>query len=132
MSMNSTRTTLAATATLLLLATLTGCQSENIFFEIGNFSGGKLHNIKLTHCKAPRMALPDGDLEIDSLNDSTINGNYGHFDGPGDLTISYSTDDGTTYSTTGPHINGNEKGKVDVNISGSRASFEAKFDEAQP
>lgn len=131
MSMNPTRINLAATATLLL-ATLTGCQSENIFFEIGNFSGGKLHNVKLTPCKAPRMALPDGDLEIDSLNDSTINGNYGHCDGPGDLTISYSTDDGTTYNTIGPHISGNERGKVNVNISGRRASFETKFDEAQP
>jgi hypothetical protein len=129
MSMNSTRTTLAATAKLLLLGTLSGCQPEGIFFEIGNFSGGKLHDIKLTHCKAPRMALPDGDLEIDSLDDSTVNGNYGHFDGPGDLTISYSTDNGTTHSTTGPHINGNEKGKVNVNITGSHASFETRFDE---
>ena len=132
MSMNSTRTALTATAILLLLATLTGCQSEGIFFEIGNFSGGKLHSIKLTHCSAPRMGLPDGDLEIDSLEDSTIRGKYGHFDGPGDLTISYSTEGGATYSTTGPHINGNENGKVDVKISGSRASFETKFDEAQP
>jgi hypothetical protein len=131
MSMNSTQT-LAATVTLLLLGSLTGCQSEGIFFKIANFSGGKLHDIKLTHCKAPRMGLPDGDLEIDSLDDSTINGNYGHFDGPGDLTISYSTDDGATYSTTGPHIDGNEKGNVAVNISGSQASFETKFDEAQP
>src|ERR1035441_440028 len=94
--MNSTRTTLTATATLLLLATLTGCQSEGIFFEIGNFSGGKLHSIKLTHCKAPRMGVPDGDLEIDSLDDSTIEGNYGHFDGPGDLTISYRSEEHTS------------------------------------
>jgi hypothetical protein len=132
MNPKSTRTTVVATAALLLLATLTGCSPENIYFEIANMSGGKLHNIKLSHCQAPRMGLPDGDLEIESLNDSTINANFGHFDGPGDLTISYSTEGGNTYSTTGPHINGNEKGKINVTIFGSRASFETKFDETQP
>jgi hypothetical protein len=131
MNPKSTRTTVVATAALLLLATLIGCSPENIFFEIANRSGGRLHNIKLTHCEAPRMGLPDGDLEIDSLNDSTIQGNYGHFDGPGDLTISYTTESGNTYSTTGPHINGNESGKVNVEIDGSRATFRTQFEGTQ-
>lgn len=106
-----------------MLASLTGCQPDNVVFEIGNTSGGKLHNVKLIY--------PGGDLSFGTLEDSTYTATYRHFDGGGDLAISYATDDGQTYSSSGPHVTGNEKGEVKVRIEGSYANFDTKFEESQ-
>jgi hypothetical protein len=123
MSPNSTRTTLAVVAALLILATLTGCKPENIFFSVKNGSGATLHDVKVTY--------PGDDFTIATLADSTTYGTYRHFDGPGKLTVSYSTEDGRTYNTSGPQVTGNEKGEVSVSIDGSYASFDTKFEEVQ-
>jgi len=77
MSRNSARRTLPAAAALLMLATLTGCKSENIFFSVQNGSGGTLHDVKVTY--------PGDVLIIVTLNDPTTYGTHRHFDGPGGL-----------------------------------------------
>jgi hypothetical protein len=123
MSTRFARTTIAAAALLLILAPLTACKPANIFLEIDNKSGGTLHNVKLT--------FPGDHLIFRSLEDSTDTGTYRSFAGPGELAISYSTDDGQTHDSTGPQVTGNEKGRVTVTISGSYANFDTKFDEAQ-
>ena len=120
---NSTRRTLAAAAALLMVATLTGCKPDSIFFSVSNESSEPLHDVKVTY--------PGDELNVGTLNASTINGTFRHFDGPGDLTVSYSTDSGRTYSHSGPHVIGNETGEVKVHIDGSDASFETKFDDSQ-
>lgn len=123
MSRNPAWRTLVAAAALFMLPALTGCKPDNIFFSVANGSGGTLHNVK--------VIFPGGQLTIETLNDSTINGSFHHFDGPGDLTASFSTEDGRTHSSSGPHVTGKEKGEVKVSIDGSYASFETKFDDSQ-
>jgi hypothetical protein len=123
MSTKSARRTLATAAALLMLAILTGCKPDNIFISIKNGSGGTLHNVK--------VSFPGDELTFSTLEDSTITGTYRHFDGPGDLAISYSTDDGHTYSSSGPHVTGKEKGEVKVSIDGSYANFDTEFAETQ-
>ncbi len=123
MSRNRACRTLAAAAALLMLSTLTSCKSENIFFSVQNESGGTLHDVKVTY--------PGDVLTIDTINDSTIYGVHRHFDGPGRLTVSYSTEDGHSYSSSGPEVTGDEKGEVTVSINGSIASFETKFEESR-
>ena len=123
MSGMSARKTLAITATLLILALLTGCKSRNIFFSVENKSGQTLHDIKVTY--------PGDELTIDSLTNSTINGSFGSFDGPGRLSVSYSTEGGRTHSSSGPQVNGNEKGQVTITLDSSSASFETKFEESR-
>ena len=123
MSRNSARKTLGTAAALLVLATLTACKADNIFFSIQNGSGGTLHDVKVTY--------PDDKLTFGTLDDSTITGTYRHFDGPGALNISYTTEDGQTHNSSGPQVTGNEKGEVKINIDGSYASFDTKFDESQ-
>ncbi len=118
---NSARRARAAAVALLMLATLTGCKPDNVFFSVKNESGGTLHDVKVTY--------PDDKLTFSTLDNSTISGTYRHFDGPGGLALSYSTDDGRTYTTSGPQVTGNEKGEVTVTIEGSHASFDTKFDE---
>ena len=127
MSSKSTQAISAVASVALAFFFLKGWRPQNIFFDVTNSSGGTLHNIKIT----PGVAYGSDDESIDSLNDSTIHGNYGNFDGPGDLSVSYSTEDGRTYSSSGPHVTGNEKGVVHVNISGSTASIETKFEGTQ-
>jgi hypothetical protein len=123
MSLKSARRTLAAPAALLMLATLTGCKSDNIFFSVENGSGGTLHDVKVT--------FPGDKFTIATLSNSTIYGTNRHFDGPGDLTVSYSTEDGRTYSSSGPQVTGKEIGEVDVSIVGKYASFDTKLEESQ-
>jgi hypothetical protein len=123
MSPNSIRRTLAAAAAILILATLTGCQPDNIFFSVGNVSGGTLHDVK--------VAYPGGLLNLGTLEPSSFTGTYRHFNGPGDLSVSYATESGRTYSHSGPHVAGNETGGVKVNIDGSDATFETNFDAVQ-
>jgi len=106
-----------------MLGTLTACRPDSIYFEIGNNSGGKLHNVRLT--------FPGDDVTFGTLEDSTYTATSRHFNGPGDLAISYSTEDGHTYSSSGPHVTGNEKGEAKVRIDGSYTSFDTKFEEAQ-
>lgn len=122
MSRTSARRTLAA-AVLLMFATLTACKPDNIFFSIENRSGGTLHNVKVSY--------PGDDLTFSTLENSTITGTYRHFDGPGDLSISYSTEDGQSHNSTGPHVTGEEKGEVKVSIDASWANFDTKFEQAQ-
>ena len=64
------------------------------------------------------------DLSFGTLEDSTYTATYRHFDSAGDLAISNVTDDGQTYSSSGPHVTGNEKGEVKVRIDGSYANFD--------
>jgi hypothetical protein len=123
MSRNSAKKCLAAAAALLMLASLTACKPDNVFFEVTNGSGGKVHDVKVTY--------PDDKLTFGSLDDSTITGTYRHFDGPGDLAVSFSTEDGQSHSSSGPQVSGNEKGEVKINISGSSASFETSFEQRQ-
>jgi hypothetical protein len=123
MSWNSARKTLAAAAAVLMLAALTGCKPDNIFFSVKNGSDGALHDVKVSY--------PGDELAVGTLNISTIYGTYRHFDGPGSLTVSYSTEDGSTHSSSGPQVTGNEKGEVDVSIDGSYASFDTKFEESR-
>jgi hypothetical protein len=106
-----------------MLATLTSCKPDNVFFSIKNGSGGILHDVKVTY--------PGGELSIATLPDSTVTGTFRHFDGPGELMVSYSTDDGHTYSTSGPQLTGNEKGEVTISIDGRYASFDTKFEGSQ-
>jgi len=63
MSLKSTRRALAAAAALLMLAAVTGCKPGNFFFRIGNWSGGALHNVKITY--------PGGELAINTLDNSS-------------------------------------------------------------
>ncbi len=123
MSRNSARGTLTAAVVLLMLATFTGCRPDNIFFTIKNTSGGTLHDVKVTY--------PGGQLKLETLDNSTISGTFRHFDGPGDLAVSYSTEDGHNYGSSGPRVTGNEKGEVEISIEGSYSSFDTKFDEGQ-
>ena len=109
------RKTFVTTAVLVIFFTLTGCKSKDIFFSVQNKSGETLHDIKVTY--------PGGELTIDSLTDSTINGSFGYFDGPGRLSVSYITEGGGTHSSSGPQVNGNEKGQLNVTLDGSSASF---------
>jgi hypothetical protein len=113
----------AATAVLLVLATLVGCKAENIFFSIQNESGETLHDVKVTY--------PGDVIDIETLSDSTVYGVHRHFDGSGGLSISYSTPDGHTYSSSGPEVTGDEKGEVTVSINGSNASFDTRFEESR-
>ena len=119
----SARNALAAAAALLMLVPLTACSPDSVVFEIGNKTGGTLHNVKLT--------FPGDDISFKTLEDSTYTAKYSHFDGPGELTIFYTTDDGQTFSSTGPEVTGNEKGQVKVTISRSYANFDTEFDESQ-
>jgi hypothetical protein len=123
----SARRTIVAATTLLILATLTACKSENIFFRVTNKSGGVLHDVKVTY--------PGDEFIVPTLQGSSntfsVFGVYRHFSGPGDLTVSYSTDSGRSYSHSGPTVTGSETGEVAVNIDGSDATFETKFDVSQ-
>jgi hypothetical protein len=123
MRRNSACRTLGAAAVLLILASLTACKPDNIFFSVQNGSGGKLHDVKVTY--------PDDKLTFGTLDDSTITGTYRHFDGPGDLGVSFSTEDGQSHSSSGPRVTGNEKGEVKINIGGSYASFDTNFEQSQ-
>ena len=123
MSRKSARRTLVTTAALLIIATLTSCKSGNVFFTVENASGETLHNVKVTY--------PGDDFTIATLTNSTTYGTHRRFDGPGDLAVSYSTDDGRTHSSSGPRVTGNEKGEVNISIAGSSANFETKFEESQ-
>lgn len=123
MGMKSARMALATAAALFMLATLPGCKPDNIFFSIENRSGRTLHNVK--------VSFPDDDLTFSMLENSTVTGTYRHFDGPGDLAISYKTDDGGTHNSSGPHVTGNEKGQVTIRIDASWANFDTKFEENQ-
>ena len=127
MSPKSARRTLAAAAALLVLATLTGCKPDNILFSVKNESGGTLDDVKVTY--------PGDELNVGTLDGtptpSTIYGAFRHFDGPGFVTVTYTTVRGSTYSHSSPHVAGNEKGEVKISIDGSDASFETKFDESQ-
>jgi hypothetical protein len=123
MSLKSARRTLAAPAALLMLATLTGCKSDDIFFSVENGSGGTLHDVKVT--------FPGDKFTIATLGSSTIYATDRHFDGPGNLTVSYSTEDGHTYSSSGPKVTGNEMGEIDVSIVGSNASFLTKLEKSR-
>lgn len=123
MSAKSHLRTLAAAAILLMAVSLTGCKPNNIFFDVTNGSGGTLHNVKITY--------PGDELNFATLDNSTSTGTFRHFDGPGDLSISYSTEDGRSHSFSGPHVDGSEKGTVKIDIQGSYASFDTKFDGGQ-
>jgi hypothetical protein len=125
--------TLAAAASLLMLAALTGCRADNIFFSVENYSGETLHDVKVTYPgeKITIGPLIGSKIDIGTLNNSTILGTYRHFDGPGNVTVSYSTEDGRTHSFSSPRVTGDEKGNVKISIDGSNASFDMKFDESQ-
>lgn len=123
----STRSMLATAGTfaagILTLFTTNGWRPQHIFFTVSNHSGGALHDVKVTY--------PGDELNVGTLPDSTINGTYRNFDGPGDLIVSYTTESGRTYTRPGPHVTGDEKGDVKIEIDGSDASFETSFDQTQ-
>jgi len=123
MTLQSPRKILTIAIAVLTFATLTGCRPENIFFTVGNQSGGALHDVKVTY--------PGDELDVGTLTDNQILGTFRHFDGAGDLTVSYTTESGRTYSHSGPHVTGDEKGDVKINIEGSDANFETNFDQSQ-
>ena len=123
MSRKSAWKTLATIAALLMLSGLAGCKSGNIFLTVENASGETLHNVKVTY--------PGDELTIKTLTSSTTYGTHRHFDSPGDLGVSYSTEDGRIHSSSGPRVTGKEKGEVKVSIDGSSASFETKFEESR-
>jgi len=123
MSLKSTRRAFAAAAVLLMLAAVTGCKPDNVFFRIGNWSGGTLHNVKVMY--------PGGELTVDTLDNSSEYGTYRHFDGPGTLEISYTTESGSDRSSSGPQVTGNEKGEVRIRIDGSWATFDTQFEPSQ-
>jgi hypothetical protein len=127
MSRNSFRRTLVAAAALLMLAALVGCKPDNIFFSVKNESGGTLHDVKVTY--------PGDELNVGTLdgtpNTSQIFGTFRHFDGPGIVTVTYTTERGSTYSHSSPPVAGSEKGNVKINIEGSSANFEMNFDASQ-
>jgi hypothetical protein len=133
MSRDTVRRTLSVAALLLMLATLTGCRADNIFFSVENYSGGTLHDVKVTYPgeKIAIGPLIGSKIDIGTLNNSTILGTYRHFDGPGNVTLSYSTEDGNTHNFSSPHVTGDEKGEVKVTIDGSYANFDMKFEESQ-
>ena len=114
---------LIATSALLVSAALAGCKPENLFIEVGNGSGGTLRNIK--------VALPGDEYSIDSLPNSSINGSYHHFSGPGDLTVTFTTEGGYTHTSSGPHVTGNESGRLRIFIDGGYAEFASQFDQPQ-
>jgi hypothetical protein len=132
MSLSSARLTLAAAA-LLMLATLTGCSPDDVTFSVRNESGGTLHDVKLTYPgeKIPFGPLIGSTISFGTLADSSISAGIRHFDGPGNVTVSYSTEDGHTYSSSSPKVTGNEKGEVKVTIEGSHASFDMNLEESQ-
>ncbi len=114
---------LAMTAALLMFSILTGCKSRNIFFSVENRSGETLHDVKVTY--------PGDELTMETLGNSSIIGGYVHFDGPGRLSVSYSTEDRRMHGSSGPLVTGNEKGQVNIRLEGASASFETKFEESQ-
>jgi len=118
MSRKSARQAIVAVA-LLMFVTVIGCRPDDVFFRIANPSSGKLSNVK--------VSFPDDDFTISTLDNSSVFGTYRHFSGPGELSISYTTEDGHTWTSTGPHVNGDEKGEVGITIQGSNADFETKF-----
>ncbi|MGA2635521.1 MAG: hypothetical protein ABSF16_14900 [Terracidiphilus sp.] len=133
MSRNPARSTFAAAALLLMFAALMGCRADNIFFSVENHSGGTLHNVKVTYPgeKITIGPLIGSKIDIGTLNNSTILGTYRHFDGPGKVTVSYSTEDGRAHSFSSPQVTGDEKGNVTISIEGNSVSFDMKFDESQ-
>lgn len=114
---------LAAATAFLMLAALPGCKADKIFFSIENRSGGTLHDVKVSY--------PGDDLTFSSLEDSTITGTFRHFDGPGDIAISYKTEDGGAHRSSGPHVTGDEKGQVTIRIDASWANFDTQFEQSQ-
>ena len=69
---------------------------------------------------------------FDAVPDSTDTATFRHFDdGPGQLAVSYTTEDGQSYKGTGPQVAGSEKGEVKVSIEGSYASFDTQFEANQ-
>jgi hypothetical protein len=133
MSRKTARGTFTAAAALLMLATLTGCRPDNIFFSVKNESGGTLHDVKVTYPgeKITIGPLIGSTINVGTLENSTIIGTYRHFDGPGNVTVSYSTEDGHTHSFSSPPVTGSEKGEVRVSIEGNWASFDTKFEGSQ-
>lgn len=131
MSRNSARRAFAAAATLLILATLTGCRPDNIFFTVENHSGGTLHDVKVTYPgeKITIGPLIGSAINLGTLDASTITGTFRHFDGPGNVTVSYSTEDGQTHTSSSRQVTGDEKGEVKISIYGSYASFDTKFED---
>jgi len=123
MTLKSTRKALAMAAAFLMLAAVTGCKPDNVFFRISNRTGGTLHNVKVTY--------PGGTLTTDTLDNMTDWGTYRHFDGPGGLEISYTTESGSDRSSSGPQVTGNEKGEVRIRIDGSWATFDTQFEPSQ-
>ena len=124
MNPKSVRRILAASAALLTLAALPGCRVDNVFFSVKNASGESLHDVKVTY---PGDVLDVGTLD-GKLDTATIYGKFGHFDGPGFVSVTYTTERGNSYSHSGPHVNGSEKGDVKINIEGSSADFEMNLD----
>jgi hypothetical protein len=131
MSRNPARSTFAAAALLLMFAALMGCRADNIFFSVENHSGEVLHNVKVTYPgeKITIGSLIGSSISIGTLERSTIHGGFRHFDGPGNVTVSYSTEDGHTYSFSSRQVTGNEKGKVTISIYGSYTNFDTNFEE---
>ena len=128
----SPQRTLVAAATLLILATLAACKLDNIFFTITNQSDGTLHDVKVTYSGDTLNVGTLNKIKIETLQSSNnsfgVFGTYRHFGGPGDLAVSYSTESGRTYSHSGPRVTGDETGDVKVNIDGSDATFDTRFD----
>ena len=122
MRTGSARKTLSVIVLLISLA-LSGCKADNVIFTVRNDSGGTVHDVK--------VGFPGNEFTISTLGDSTIEATHRHFSGPGRLTISFSTDEGRTYSSSGPPVTGTEKGRVDISIEGSHANFETRFEDNQ-
>jgi len=120
MRRNSAPLSLAAAAAMLILTVLTGCAPDNVFFRVRNRSGETLHDVVISY--------PGDTLTIKTLNNMTDLGIFRHFNGPGALSVTYSTEDGRTHTTSGPQVTGNEKGDVSVTCDGSDASFDTKFE----
>jgi hypothetical protein len=117
----------------LMLATRTGCRPDNIFFSVENHSGGTLHDVKVTYPgeKITFGPLIGSTIKMGTLEDSTIIATFRHFDAPGNVTVSYSTEDGHTYTSSSRQVSGNEKGDVKISIYGSYASFDTKFEDSR-
>jgi hypothetical protein len=118
---------------LLALLTLIGCRPDNIFFTVENHSGGTLHDVKVTY---PGETITIGPLigssiNLGKLDASTITGTFRHFDGPGNVTVTYSTEDGQSHTSSSRPVTGNEKGEVKISIYGSYASFDTKFEDSR-
>lgn len=83
-------------------------------------------------CKPARILAHGGYCCMSQpMGGGGVEGTFRHFDGPGNLTISYSTEDGHTYGSSGPNVTGDEKGEVTVSIKGSYAIFDTDFEESQ-